>query len=117
MMFLKITSVLFLIFTIILSIITARLLRLKRFGLNFADIAFPLLVCEFYLISDHAFYHSLLPHILLALSLLAIGITVYFLKVKKKFYYPKFIKFFWRAGFLLTFVLYLSLMIFILIFK
>jgi hypothetical protein len=47
----------------------------------------------------------------LALSALAIGITVYFLKKKQTFYYPKFLKFFWRAGFMLTFFLYLAMVI------
>ncbi|KXT89367.1 hypothetical protein SPADD19_00292 [Streptococcus parasanguinis] len=40
---------------------------------------------------------------------MALGLTIYFLKKKKSFYYPKFIKYFWRAGFLVTFLLYLIL--------
>ena len=91
--------------------IASKLFRLKRFGWNFADLAFPLFVLEFYVISDRAFYHSFLPELALALSALAIAITVYFLRIKRSFYYPKFFKFFWRAGFILTFFLYLAMVI------
>ena len=56
MTLLKIASILFIFLTIILTIIITKLFRLKRFGLNFADLAFPLFVLEFYVISDRAFY-------------------------------------------------------------
>lgn len=111
MILLRIASVLFIFLTIALSIILIKFLRLKRFGLNFADLAFPMFFLEFYIISDRAYYHSMLPQLVLALSALAIGITVYFLKKKQTFYYPKFLKFFWRAGFMLTFFLYLAMVI------
>lgn len=117
MLLLKIASVLFIFLNIILSAITVKLFRLKRFGLTFADLAFPLFAIEFFLISDRVFYHSLLPELVLALSLLAIGQTVYFLRKKHSFYYPKFIKYFWRAGFLLVTFMYLALVITILIFQ
>lgn len=105
----KIAAVLFLILTPILSIIVTKLFRLRKFGLIFTDLAFPLLAFEFYFISSKSFYHSFLPQLGLALSLLAIGISFYFLRKKRAFYYPKFFKFFWRSGFLLTFFLYLVL--------
>ena len=111
MMLLRIASVLFIFLTIALSIILIKFLRLKRFGLIFADLAFPMFFLEFYIISDRVYYHSMLPQLVLALSALAIGITIYFLKKKQTFYYPKFLKFFWRAGFMLTFFLYLAMVI------
>ena len=111
MTLLKIASILFIFLTIILTIIITKLFRLKRFGLNFADLAFPFFAIELYIISDKAYYHSLLPQLTLALSVLAIAITIYFLKKKRSFYYPKFFKFFWRAGFLLTFFMYLAMVI------
>ena len=111
MVLLKIASVLFIFLTLILSIIAVKVFKLRKFGLNFADLAFPLFVLGFYVISDRAFYHSFLPELALALSALAIAITVYFLRVKRSFYYPKFFKFFWRAGFILTFFLYLAMVI------
>ena len=47
MTLLKIASILFIFLTIILTIIITKLFRLKRFGWNFADLAFPLFVLEF----------------------------------------------------------------------
>ena len=97
-MLIKVASVLFIFLTLILSGIIVHLFKLQKRGWRSTDIAFPLFALEYYLISDSAFYHSLLPLLALSLSLLALGLTVYFLKKKKSFYYPKFIKYFWRAG-------------------
>lgn len=111
MIFLKIAAILFLILSIVLSVITVRFLGLQKKGWNFADIAFPILIISFYLISDKAYYHSLLPQLAFGLSLLAMGITFYFLTQRRDFTYKGFFKFFWRAGFLLTFLIYLALII------
>ena len=108
-MLIKVASVLFIFLTLILSGIIVHLFKLQKRGWRSTDIAFPLFALEYYLISDSAFYHSLLPLLALSLSLLALGLTIYFLKKKKSFYYPKFIKYFWRAGFLVTVLLYLIL--------
>lgn len=110
-MLIKVASLVFIFLTLILSGIIIRVFKLRRYGWNFADLAFPLFVLEYYLISDAAYYHNLLPQLLLALSLLAIGLTIYFLKKRRSFYYPKFFKYFWRAGFLITFFLYLIMTI------
>ena len=110
-MLIKVASLVFIFLTLILSGIIIRVFKLRRYGWNFADLAFPLFALEYYLISDAAYYHNLLPQLLLALSLLAIGLTIYFLKKKRSFYYPKFFKYFWRAGFLITFFLYLIMTI------
>ena len=101
-MLIKVASVLFIFLTLILSGIIVHLFKLQKRGWRSTDIAFPLFALEYYLISDSAFYHSLLPLLALCLSLLAMGLTIYFLKKKKSFYYPKFIKYFWRAGFLVV---------------
>ncbi|MGT2910441.1 DUF3397 domain-containing protein [Streptococcus cameli] len=111
MVFLRFAAVLFIFLILIISITSIKLVGLQKKGWNFADIAFPLFAYTFYIISDKAFYHSLLPYLTFALSLLAIGITSLFLIKKRDFSYPRFFKFFWRAGFLLTFFLYLILTI------
>ena len=85
--------------------------RLKKLGRNFADLAFPVLVFEYYLITAKTFTHNFLPRLGLALSLLAIILVFFFLLKKRSFYYPKFIKFFWRAGFLLTLVMYIEMIV------
>ena len=111
MTFLKFAAILFIILNLIISIILVKLFRLQKKGWNFADIAFPLFVIEFYLITDKAYYHSLLPHLFLALSILAIFIASIFLWKRIDFTYVRFFKLFWRAGFLVTFLIYLAMTI------
>ena len=64
-----------------------------------------------YLITAKTFTHNFLPRLGLALSLLATILVFFFLLKKRSFYYPKFIKFFWRAGFLLTLVMYIEMIV------
>lgn len=109
--FLKIVAFLFIFLTLVISIIAVKFFRLQNRGWNFADIAFPLYAIEFYLISDKAYYNSLLPQLVLALSLLAIGLCGFFLLKKKNLLYRRFFKVFWRASFILTFLMYLALVI------
>ncbi|MCR1233211.1 DUF3397 domain-containing protein [Streptococcus suis] len=109
--FLKIVAFLFIFLTLAISIIAVKFFRLQNRGWNFADIAFPLYAIEFYLISDKAYYNSLLPQLVLALSLLAISLCGFFLLKKKNFLYHRFFKVFWRASFILTFLMYLALVI------
>lgn len=111
MFFLKIASILFLILTLLISIIFVNIFRLQKKGWNFADLAFPLYAFEFYILSDKVYYSSLLPHLVIALSILALTIVSYSLFKKRDFSYQRFFKIFWRASFILTFLLYLSLMI------
>ncbi|HEL2051236.1 TPA: DUF3397 domain-containing protein [Streptococcus suis] len=115
--FLKIVAFLFIFLTLAISIIAVKFFRLQKRGWNFADIAFPLYAIEFYLISDKAYYNSLLPQLVLALSLLAIGLCGFFLFRKKEFSYKRFFKVFWRASFILTFFMYLALVIAVLALK
>ena len=84
-MLIKVASLVFIFLTLILSGIIIRVFKLRRYGWNFADLAFPLFALEYYLISDAAYYHNLLPQLLLALSLLAIGLTIYFFEKETQF--------------------------------
>ncbi|HEL1587549.1 TPA: DUF3397 domain-containing protein [Streptococcus suis] len=115
--FLKIVAFLFIFLTLAISIIAVKFFRLQNRGWNFADIAFPLYALEFYLISDRIYYSSLLPHLLLALSFLSMGLCAFFLFRKKEFSYKRFFKVFWRASFILTFFMYLALVIAVLTLK
>ncbi|HEL2734754.1 TPA: DUF3397 domain-containing protein [Streptococcus suis] len=115
--FLKIVAFLFIFLTLAISIIAVKFFRLQNQGWNFADIAFPLYALEFYLISDRIYYSSLLPHLLLALSFLSMGLCAFFLFRKKEFSYKRFFKVFWRASFILTFFMYLALVIAVLTLK
>ena len=111
MILMKIASILLLILTLVVCFIVTKLFGLRKIGFNFADLAFPLLVFEYYLITAKTFTHNFLPRLGLALSLLAIILVFFFLLKKRSFYYPKFIKFFWRAGFLLTLIIYIAMIV------
>ena len=110
MILIKLASVLLLVLTIALAIIISRFFKLKKKGINFADLAFPFLIFEYYLITAKAFTHNY-PVLGIVLSLLAIILVFFFLIKKRSFYYPKFIKFFWRAGFLVTFLIYIIMIV------
>ena len=99
------------------SFFNSNFFKLQKRGWNFADIAFPLFAFEFYLISDKAYYSSLIPHLTFSLSALAIGLCLFFLLQKRQFNYKRFFKVFWRAGFILTFLMYLALVIAVLTLK
>lgn len=111
MILIKLASVLLLVLTIALAIIISRFFKLKKKGINFADLAFPFLIFEYYLITAKVFTHNYLPVLGIVLSILAIILVFFFLIKKRSFYYPKFIKFFWRAGFLVTFLIYIIMIV------
>ncbi|HFI0035706.1 TPA: DUF3397 domain-containing protein [Streptococcus suis] len=116
-LFLKIAAVLFVVLTLTISIIFVKIFGLQKRGGNFADLAFPMFAFEFYLISDKMYYNSLLPYLILALSILALSISLFFLLIRKSFSYKRFLKIFWRSGFILTFFMYLALVIAVLTLK
>lgn len=111
MTFLRFAAIVFLLLILLVSFLLTGLFRLKKKGGNLADIAFPLYAIAFYLISDKAFYHSLLPQLCLVLSVLALVIAGGMLYKGRDFSYKRFLKLFWRAGFLVTFFCYLALTI------
>ena len=84
MILMKLASILLLILTLVVCIIITKLFRLKKLGRNFADLAFPVLVFEYYLITAKTFTHNFLPRLGLALSVLAI-ILVFFFLLKKDY--------------------------------
>ena len=111
MILMKLASILLLVLTLALAIILSKLFKLKKRGINAADLAFPFLIFEYCYISAKVFTHNQLPILGTALSLLAIVLTFFFLRKKRSFYYPKFLKFFWRAGFLLTLLIYIIMIV------
>ena len=111
MILMKLASVLLLVLTLALAIIFSRFFKLKKKGINFVDLAFPFLIFEYYLITGKVYTHNQLPILGAALSLLAITLAFFFLSKKRSFYYPKFLKFFWRAGFLLTLLIYIVMIV------
>ncbi|MGT2755846.1 DUF3397 family protein [Streptococcus ovuberis] len=114
MMFLKISSVLFLILALLLAVVLTSILRWRYKSLNVADVALPLYAFAIFIVSSQTFVHSLLPLYGLLLSLLLLGVTFYFFRVKKSFSYRRIFKLFWRLSFLFTFLFYLALVIYLL---
>ena len=78
MLFLKIIALFCFIASIALSIFLVRLLGLRKKGINFADLAFPLLVFAYYYVTDKASFHSGWPVLGLSFSILGLGIVFYF---------------------------------------
>ncbi|WMB28512.1 DUF3397 domain-containing protein [Streptococcus didelphis] len=99
----KLIAVLFILITPIFSHILVSLFRVGTYGIKFPDLAFLLFALEFILVSGKFFAHNLLPYYLIALSCLAIIISLVLVIKKQDFQYPRFLKLFWRIGFLLTF--------------
>lgn len=80
MILMKLASVLLLVLTLALAIIFSRFFKLKKKGINFADLAFPFLIFEYYLITGKVYTHNQLPILGAALSLLAIILAFFFLR-------------------------------------
>ena len=113
MMIYKLIALAFILLTPIFTYILASFFRLKHYGILFTDLAFPLFALEIALISAKFFTNSLVPYYFICLSLLAISLTVGFLVKTHSFSYRRFFKFFWRAGFILTFLFYIVMIIFV----
>ncbi|EHJ52315.1 membrane protein [Streptococcus macacae NCTC 11558] len=107
----KLMALAFIFLTLVFSYIIVATFNLRRFRLNLADIALPLFAAEIVLVSAKFYTHSFLPHYLAAMSVLSLVLAIRQLQKRKAFSLKKFIKFFWRAGFILTFFFYLATVI------
>ncbi|WP_197457150.1 DUF3397 family protein [Streptococcus sp. DD13] len=63
------------------------------------------------MVSDRAYTHSGWPILGLAFSVLGLALLIRYSRSKKEFTYRRFLKLFWRAGFLLMVLLYIFLLI------
>lgn len=115
MMIYKLIALAFVILTPIFSQIIISLFKLKKHGILFTDLSFPLFALEIFLVSSKFLTHSLIPYYLIALSLLAILLTIHLIRRTENFSYKRFFKFFWRIGFFLTLAFYLVLLVIIFI--
>ncbi|MGT2828538.1 DUF3397 domain-containing protein [Streptococcus hillyeri] len=112
MMFYKILALSFLFLTPLFGLALVKLFSLERFKVNFADLALPVFMFEIVIVSQKFFVHSYLPHYLLVLSLLAIGVSLWLFKTSREnFTYRRFFKFFWRLSFIFSFFFYLAVVI------
>lgn len=109
----KFIALLLLVLTPIFSYIIVKLFGLNRLKLLFPDVAFPLYVLEIILVSDKFLTHGLLPYLISLFSLLALAIAAFLIFKKHRFSYKRFIKLFWRVGFLVSLLFYFGLVIYI----
>lgn len=104
-------AILFLFLTLAFTYVIVATFKLHRFGFNMADLALPIYAFEIVLVSAKYYTHSFLPYYAIAMSLLALFSVWWQLSKKKTFHFQKFVKFFWRSGFILTFLFYLGTVI------
>ena len=79
----------------------------------FTDLSFPLFALEIALVVNKFLDSSVFFYYLICLSLLALSLTAFFLKKNHSFSYRRFGKFFWRSGFIVTFIFYIVVVILI----
>lgn len=113
MMMYKLFSFSFVFLTPIFAYILVTFFKLKRFGILFTDIAFPIFAFEIGLVGNKFLGSSIFFYYLICLSLLAIILTITLLRRNHSFSYRRFGKFFWRSGFILTFLFYIIVLILI----
>lgn len=102
----KLFSIAFLVLTPLFSYILVTFFNLKRFGILFTDLSFPLLALEIALVAMQSLTLDVFFYYLICLSLLALILSITFLKRYHTFSYRRFLKFFWRSGFILTAIFY-----------
>ncbi|MCQ2962978.1 MULTISPECIES: DUF3397 domain-containing protein [Streptococcus] len=113
MMMYKLFSFSFIFLTPIFAYILVNFFNLKRFGILFTDLSFPLFALEIALVVNKFLDSSVFFYYLICLSLLALSLTAFFLKKNHSFSYRRFGKFFWRSGFIVTFIFYIVVVILI----
>ena len=111
MMMYKIFSFSFIFLTPIFAYILIKFFNLNRFGILFTDLAFPLFAFEIALVVSKFLDSSVFFYYLICLSLLALTLTAFFLKRNHSFSYRRFGKFFWRSGFIVTFIFFTIVLI------
>ncbi|MGF0049332.1 DUF3397 family protein [Streptococcus alactolyticus] len=102
----KLFSIAFLVLTPLFSYILVTFFNLKRFGILFTDLSFPLFALEIALVAMQSLTLDVFFYYLICLSLLALILSIIFLKRYHAFSYRRFLKFFWRSGFILTAIFY-----------
>ncbi|MGT2934454.1 DUF3397 family protein [Streptococcus castoreus] len=109
----KLTALALILLTPLFAMILTSLFRLGKKGIKFPDLALILFAIEIVLVSGKFFTHNLLPYYLIIMSLLAIVISLLLVIRSQHFSYHRFMKLFWRVGFLITFFFYFILVFFI----
>ena len=101
----KLFSFSFVFLTPIFAYILVTFFKLKRFGILFTDIAFPIFAFEIGLVGNKFLGSSIFFYYLICLSLLAIILTVTFLRRDHSFFLPPFWEIFLALWFYFDFSL------------
>lgn len=107
----QIFALLFLVATPFVSMLLTKLLYLHIWEIAWTDLALWLFAAELVLVSQRLLVHNLLPHYLLVMSILAIGVAVYLIRQKTPFTTGDFLKTFGRVGFYVTAASYVVLLV------
>ncbi|KHD43361.1 DUF3397 domain-containing protein [Streptococcus hongkongensis] len=107
----KLVALAFILLTPIVSYIVVSSFKLGRYGIKFPDLALLLFILNIALVSGKFFTHNFLPYYLILMAILSIVICLVLVIKFQKFTYPRFIKLFWRIGFLVTLFTYFLLVI------
>ena len=108
MMTYKLIALSFIVTTPLFATAVVRLFGLNRFKITVPDVVLPLFAYQSILLSNLFFTHHFLPHYLLMLSAIAVVISLSLLIKTRVFCYRRFLKLFWRIGFLATVLFYLG---------
>lgn len=117
MILFKFFALAFLFLTPLFAYIVCRFLGLRGWGLNFADLTFPLYAIEAIAVSGRFFTHSFAPYLTILLALTAIIITLRMVRKTQGFKFRRFIKLFWRISFFTSSLFYLTTVILIFVLK
>ncbi|WP_265455390.1 DUF3397 domain-containing protein [Enterococcus sp. HY326] len=93
------------------NFLTASVRFIKKMGLKTPDLAIPFLFVGLHEISRTVYGHSILPYFMIAVLILGIGVALFHAHYYREIMYGRFFKMFWRLVFLLTMVLYITLIV------
>lgn len=84
---------------------------IRKFNLKTPDLSVPFLFIGLNELSKEIYGHSIIPYFLIAICVLGIGVTVFHKHYYGEIVYSRFFKMFWRLVFLLSMVLYATLIV------
>ena len=102
----KLFSIAFFFLMPLFSYILVSFFILQLFWILFTYLSFPLFALYIALLAIQSLTLDVFFYYLICLSLLALILSITFLKRYHAFSYRRFLKFFWRSGFILTAIFY-----------
>lgn len=93
------------------NFLTATVGFIKKMGLKTPDLAVLFLFVGLHELAQTVYGHSILPYFMIAVLILGIGVALFHAHYYREIMYGRFFKMFWRLVFLLSMVLYSTLII------